>query len=459
MSIPLEKHKKYKNSYGKNELYWGLGIEEETYLQFSKPIYVASSIIKSCHKAERYSVRYFSNYKPFYTKELEFNFTKPFYPLPFFFNAHAFLKMDVKNQHKTTYEKNPKPNTNFSGQTFFEELQSWKPEYFVTEYEKSFLFDGDTLEFMTQNFYKAKAKDVIGELVNYKKQFLTFLNEFCKQKKLHSEKGEFIYPPINPGLVVHFSNPGNISVFNNGTYHINITLPTFLDDSGAINKPELFREIHQKYIRLVQWLQPFLVAEFGTSDPFSEQSERYSKSSQRVAVSRYISLGTFDTELMSEGKCNTLPITNISGTDSEFWWYKLYHKLSGYVPLDIVGLDINYKKHFSHGCEFRFFDWFPESELYRLTEALVYIAVCSQNIPLTPVPIKSESWNEFVIGVMVDGQDYKIPLHIRALYEKILQVELYDFKDLTAKGLFRHILKNLKKKYENDFLTKCFLSK
>lgn len=34
----LDKHKKYKNKYGKNEIYWGFGIENEMYLEFDKKI-------------------------------------------------------------------------------------------------------------------------------------------------------------------------------------------------------------------------------------------------------------------------------------------------------------------------------------------------------------------------------------------------------------------------------------
>ena len=34
----LDKHKRYKSKYGKNEIYWGIGIENEMYLEFEKQI-------------------------------------------------------------------------------------------------------------------------------------------------------------------------------------------------------------------------------------------------------------------------------------------------------------------------------------------------------------------------------------------------------------------------------------
>ena len=35
----LDKHKKYFDYYNSNELYWGLGIENELYLEFNKQNY------------------------------------------------------------------------------------------------------------------------------------------------------------------------------------------------------------------------------------------------------------------------------------------------------------------------------------------------------------------------------------------------------------------------------------
>ena len=58
--------------YGQNELFWGLGIEEETYLQFNKLIFVSTPLIREQHTEERYSVNYYFSYKPDYKKAVEF---------------------------------------------------------------------------------------------------------------------------------------------------------------------------------------------------------------------------------------------------------------------------------------------------------------------------------------------------------------------------------------------------
>ena len=60
-----EKHLKYREQYKPNEVYWGLGIENELYLEFEKKLEIKEeNFIKSC-KRERYSVNYFENYKHF----------------------------------------------------------------------------------------------------------------------------------------------------------------------------------------------------------------------------------------------------------------------------------------------------------------------------------------------------------------------------------------------------------
>ena len=59
----IEKHQKYKSRYGKNELYWGIGIENEMYLTCSNKAEVSADFFRKNHKPERYSVDYYKSYK------------------------------------------------------------------------------------------------------------------------------------------------------------------------------------------------------------------------------------------------------------------------------------------------------------------------------------------------------------------------------------------------------------
>jgi hypothetical protein len=456
------KHLRYKSLYKENELFWGMGIEEETYLQFTKPLYVAAPVMRTCHAAERYSVRYFKNYKDEYKLAFEklFPDASGFFPIPYFVNAHAFNNMDISGNHKTTYEKVPKPNKRFNGKTFFQELYNFMPTYyccrprrFAKVFDESCIFDGDSIEFMTQDFYKTTASSVIRELRRSKEHLLATINTFLIQRNIHREKGLLQYPTENPGFVVNYTNPKNISMFNNGTYHINITLPTELGARDTNRLPRLvdykkFKSDHKKFIRLIQWLEPFIIGVFGSSDPLSAVSPLYSKGSQRCAVSRYIGLCTYDTNKMPTGKIMTIPVSEIRGNDTPFWWYKQYHSNSGYVMLDELGMDISFRKHYNHGVEIRFLDWFPESMLKEVLEFYVYLADLSLD-PLVKMPdeaIMNEEFNNLVVNMLKEGKGYVLPLATIKLYERVLGVSIPTSRP-NINGIYELIAKAMRNKY------------
>ena len=63
-----DKHLKYYDFYEnfnntKDKEYWGIGIENESYLMFQDLITVKKEFIQNNHKRERYSVNYWTNFK------------------------------------------------------------------------------------------------------------------------------------------------------------------------------------------------------------------------------------------------------------------------------------------------------------------------------------------------------------------------------------------------------------
>jgi hypothetical protein len=458
--MELEKHRQYKTYYGENEVFWGLGIEEETYLETTKPIHVAAPILRTAHKRERYSVNYYESYKPETLGTIGQLFTdiSGFYTLPFFFNAHSLTKMDVKGRHATIYQKQVKPNPAFSGKSYFTSLQEFSPDFFVKEFNKSFTFDGDTVEFISQDFYKANVFKVIKELLKTKGRFLKGLNRFCKEHKIFRQYGTYSYPSKNPGFAVFHSNPTNIAIFNNGTYHINITLPSLLgaktpEGIPTLLEPENFKKQHKNCIRMLQWMEPLWIAMYGTDDPFPNGS----RGSQRCAMSRYIGIGTYDTSKMSEGKIVTIPTKFIRGSAEPFWWYKVYHEKSAYTPLKEVGLDICYKKHYLHGIELRIFDWFPEEKLYDLIRCIVYAAEASLLHNEILEPQLSKVWNDLVVRVLQEGQLCEIRAEEMAIYDYLLGIPLLKQSGKLS-ILYKKVFKALGKKYGGGYLSKCFLS-
>lgn len=437
----LEKHKKYKDKYGSNELFWGIGIEIETYLQFDKDINVAIPILKSAHKPERYSVDYYKSYNFTAFHNL---FFEPFYKVPYLINSHSLSKVDRFGIHATTYERVPKPNKKFSGQTLFDEIKEFS-DIIKNDYELRYTFDGDSIEFMTLDFYKAKLTKVIKELVSYKATFLKELNRFLVEKKLFRDKGLLIYPPRNPGFAMMYSNPGNIVMFNNGTYHINITIPSLLGADSILVNEDLFREEHRLCIQMIQWMEPFLLGVYGTADPFSSVSPFFSKGSQRCSISRYIGIGTFDVDKMEEGKIMTRDIKKIIGSSLDYWWYRVYHAKSAYKSLDQIGMDINYRKHYNHGIEIRIFDWFPEDQLKKLVTFLIHLCDLSLKRTEPGIAVLSKTWNMLVVGVLREGGAFQLTDEITAIYERVLGIPMLG-KKMCVTEAFEYIFKELKRK-------------
>jgi hypothetical protein len=146
--------------------YWGLGIENESYLMFNNLVTVTKDFIINKQQRERYSVNYYNSYKPgiydYCIKNIELQ-----NKVPILINANSFMKTDIYNNHKTTYTKTPEPNPKFIGKTIYEFLCDEDP-YFKNEYMKSYIFDGDTIEFISNNFYKTNINDVITNLAEAK---------------------------------------------------------------------------------------------------------------------------------------------------------------------------------------------------------------------------------------------------------------------------------------------------
>lgn len=420
-----EKHTRYLSSYQPNDYFWGIGIENETYLQFTKAFAHPTLGIHQNHKQERYSVNYYNGLNPEYKNHIQYLFplTNSHYPIPIYLNGHSLQKTDVSGNHQTTYEKEPKPNINYKGKSIHETLCAFNPEEFANKYKISYTFDGDTIEFMTQNYYKSTIEEAIDELISIKKLFLNSINDAFQSLSIFTKYGMLQYPKRNEPFVSFLTNTNNIAIFNNGTYHINITLPTQLDsDSQPINE-EYFVKSHRNLIRFIQFLEPFLIVKYGTPDPFSKVSSKYSKASQRCAVSRYIGIGTYDTETMMTGKILTIPIDEFPQSKITYWWYNEYNKKSNYKPLDKIGVDINFRKHGVHGIEIRFFEWFPECDLKPLLTLLVHLCDFSLDYDIVENPIFNPIWNYFIVRCLTNGPELELQEDEYNLFHLIFDIK------------------------------------
>lgn len=431
--VSLPKHDKYEKSYKPSERYWGLGIENESYIEFSNKAKVNAEFIETNQKRERYSVDYWKLYKPGIVKTCidkwinslsEQGGTSIF--LPILANGHTLTKTDRFGEPQTTYSDLPAPNPKFCGTTLLEDLSRLEPEVFLENKDVWWTFDGDTIEFMTQRFYNAKMEDVISELKDYKRIWIEAFTKGLaslpdRELSLHHSP---MYPSKNYGLAVFLTNRHNVAIFNNGTYHFNITLPTRLGADKKIADMELFRTQHCMTARLFQWLSPFLVAKYGSPDVFANLTAggSFPKGSQRLCASRYVSVGTYDTETMETGKVLHLP--NLGGQNR--WYDKIYSKKDcPYERLPTIGVDINYNKHWNHGLEFRIFDWFPEEMISGLFRTLIWM--CDESLRMETVsnPQKNEQWNDLLARTVWDGCDVLLTKEDLCVLEPIFGKDVF----------------------------------
>jgi hypothetical protein len=411
------KHRKYLNTCIPGEEYWGIGIENETYIEMSEGIQVSADFILKNKKRDRYCVNYWTQYKPgivekaleSWVSELPQGAETPI-RLALLLNGHTFTKCDQWGEHKTTYETVPRVNPKCGKRTLLEELAVQEPEIFGEDvYDTWWTFDGDTVEFMTRGFYCAKMEDVIEELLAAKTRWLeglkTGLEKLNKREKILRQVPR--WPLHNYGLAVFASNRRNIAIFNNGTYHFNFTLPTTLDKEGNIADWSGFVRKHQMAARMFQWLAPFLIAKWGSPDCFANLTKdpkinrQFPAGSQRLAASRYVSLGTFNTQDMPTGK-QLLESTETLKYDS--WRRQMYENPAcAYIPLEMIGFDINFHKFTNHGLEFRIFDWFSEKDLPEVMRMLVWMLDASLECKKISVPQKSEIWNSVTKKAIWEG--------------------------------------------------------
>jgi hypothetical protein len=159
----------------------------------------------------------------------------------------------------------------------------------------------------------------------------------------------------------------------------------------------------------------------------------FSGGSLRCAMSRYIGVGTYDTDTMTNGKLATVRRSEVP-VGSHDGWYTLYHSNSQYVELEELGLDILFNKHYNHGIELRVFDWFSENQLYALLRVL--ILSMDQAISLREIgdPRKNRIWNKVTARAISEGGRLKLWNQERAEFAKVLglQIKGFEIKEIWA---------------------------
>lgn len=407
--------------------YWGIGLENETYMQFEESLIVTGAFIQEKIGFEKYSIDYRKCYKP---ESIAPVLKKAFgvnqnYTVSRMMNSHSLEKLDINYQHKMLSPikplvdtvdgeivAQPLENPEYSGKSIMElflEEQPYNIQSMITQRNKtmgSVHFDGDSIEFVTKYFENRTIEDSCKELKATKKLFLDTINESAVID------GKLNFPDYNNGLNMFMTNQENLVLFNNGTYHFHITLPSLTEDSRIVDYKE-FEKTHSNAIYLLQWFEPFFIATLGSPDIMGVISDKYSLDkkftlgSMRNAMSRYIGVGTYN-KAMPKGKILTYKVDDFRKLlqfekEENIWWRDQIEADMEYELLPEVGLDFNQEKMYQSGFEFRSFDEFPATYLNDVLFAIILICEHSLNLPDVQWGHDSKVWNNLVFKTLKFG--------------------------------------------------------
>ena len=408
--------------------YWGIGLENETYMQFEESLIVTGAFIQEKIGFEKYSIDYRKCYKP---ESLAPMLKKAFglnenYTVSRMINSHSLEKLDVNYQHKmlsvvksladitTTTDQNLQPleNPEYLGKSIMElflEEQPYNIQSMITQRNKtmgSVHFDGDSIEFVTKYFENRTIDESCKELKATKKLFLDTINDSAVLN------GKLNFPDYNNGLNMFMTNQENLVLFNNGTYHFHITLPTLTENSRIVDYID-FDNTHSNAIYLLQWFEPFFIATLGSPDIMGVISDKYNLDkkftlgSMRNAMSRYIGVGTFN-KAMPKGKILTYKVDDFRKLiqfkkEENIWWRDQIEADMEYELLSEVGLDFNQEKMYQSGFEFRSFDEFPAEYLNDVLFSIILICEHALNLPDVMWGHDSVNWNNLVFKTLKFG--------------------------------------------------------
>lgn len=416
--------------------YWGIGLENETYLQIQELHSVSGKFIQERMGRERYSIDYLKCYKPGVLDRVlssAFDSDRNYF-VSRMMNSHSLDKLDIHYEHKTILSAPPlQDNPKYSGESILELFLKSQPHQIksmLTQKDNPMgciLFDGDTVEFVTKYFENRIVDETFQELKASKQLFLDALND----SGIFPNK--LAYPAYNFGINMFMSNQKNLVLFNNGTFHFHFTLPTLTIDS-KIEDYQAFDEMHNKAIYLLQWIEPLFIATLGSPDVFAaavsmkETGDLFAGGSMRNAMSRYTGIGTYHVS-MPKGKVLTFPVEEFRKLlkfkkEDCIWWRDQIEQNMSYQLLNDLGLDFNREKLYQSGFEFRSFDEFPMSHLKDVLQAIVL--VCEHATHLNHVEWAHDhiSWNNLVYRALRDG--YKTTIEEN---EKQEVLDIFDFSE------------------------------
>lgn len=414
--------------------YWGLGIECETYFQIGETLcrgdYLKTHIRRNLRRSDDYTQMYPENS------------TQKAYDLMFQNNATYRIPRILDR-----YSIDTVPD--MQGQTLNDKFMAAYPTMAAAFRNKNYLYDASKIEFVTRNFYKSNVSLVVRDLISTRNNFMSCFSEYMQIDDLQPMMWNY-------GLVQYFSNSDNIEIYNIGSYHLNLTLPTKLDSHAEIANSESFIRQHQMAIRVVQWMQPFLMAIYGSPDFLSlVDNESYAAGSLRCLISQYLSIGTYDSDLMMRGKLAGSPREQHDVYHREKSWYQQLAAKCKYQFGPKIGFDVNFAKHYQSGIEFRFPDYFPTDCLEDFLNLIVLLMAHSLTVNVATKPVEFALWHDFTAKTFMTGCRVTISAELVTLINAEVALDI-AVRKYSASDYLTTLTQFLWSKYRDSDCCQCF---
>jgi hypothetical protein len=139
---------------------------------------------------------------------------------------------------------------------------------------------------------------------------------------------------------------------------------------------------------------------------------------------------------MPTGKILQIPRTEIP-------WYDALHDKTEYEPLDVIGLDLNFNKHWAHGLEIRIFDQMPFPHLREVMETLVMLMDLSLSMKTVEDPRGSVVWQRLATEAMYRGSAMMVEAETISALSKAFQLDVEVEGPLTPKETMKILSKAL----------------
>ena len=179
--------------------------------------------------------------------------------------------------------------------------------------------------------------------------------------------------------------------------------------------------------------------------------KHFAKGSMRATISRYIGIGTYNTNIMTKGKLFTQSIDNLR-PEGVNWWRDMIKEDLGYkLPEKDMGFDFNFGKHYQSGFEFRMLDGIPLDILKDVLDVIILICEHSYSYDtLANIQFcsESQSWNNIVYKSIVYGYQSIISKNEIEDILKVLNINIsFNENKLTLEEFYYKVLEYLFESY------------